>query len=92
MNFEKKEKKLHHTNIRTYALTNALTAYPRPQHTHAEGFFRSFPYLRKASSEEAFRIFGRSLPICGEAAPQTQVRKNVPKGGVIFLVVLTYYT
>ena len=69
----------------------------------AEGFFRSFPHLRKASSEEAFRIFGRSLPIfrrslpnfrrslpiCGEAALQAQVRKIVPKGDVIFFKTCT---
>jgi len=46
--------------------------------------FRNFPHLWKASSGEAFHNIRRSLPISGKAAPQTQVRKNAPKGSVIF--------
>ena len=39
-----------------------------------------------------FRIIGRSLPICSEAALQTQVQKKLPKGSIIFKDLYRSYT
>ena len=75
---------MHHTNLRTYVQTIIKYIRAWPYYFFEDAEFRSFAHLRKASSEQDFCNIGRSLPICGEAAPQTPVRKNIPKGGVIF--------
>ena len=78
----------HRVGANSHSVAVIATGYPVAIATANLEAFRMFGRLLQkkysAKSEEAFRIIGRSLPICSEAAPQTEVWKNIPKHGVIF--------